>query len=471
MTYRKQHLILILLLLMLDLITVSLGLFFSVQFRDFLGQSLIEPMLPSLQWFFSFYPIFSVLFIISLWSQVLYKTQLNSWQDGSSLLKACLLWLANIGFYLGLTKQMQDFSRLVWIGTGFFTFFLSWVIRFFVYPWIRLHLKLLPRYLIVHSHSPDKQNDSWIPPEVTKACVTQITVNLQDSLDLIKNYLLSTIKHHQIEAIYWNLQKSLSESAYKTYQRVISELSLVIPHQMASAEPNHSLSFRQEYFIYPDKLKVLVGISNGLMSNTQSLVKRTIDITLSAILLILSLPIFLLVSIGIWVQSPGPVIYTHRRIGRNGKTIPVFKFRSMYPDSAQRLEEILKKNPQAAKEWGEKQKITNDPRIFPFGHFIRKTSIDELPQLINVLLGHMSLVGPRPVTQQELENFYKEYRYFYEHVRPGITGLWQISGRSDTTYEQRIHLDTWYVTHWSLWNDLIILLKTIRVVIKREGAR
>ena len=138
-------------------------------------------------------------------------------------------------------------------------------------------------------------------------------------------------------------------------------------------------------------------------------------------------------------------------------------------DADQVLEEHLKINEADAEEWNRSFKLKNDPRITPLGKFIRETSLDELPQLINVLKGEMSLVGPRPVVTKELE-FYGEHKSYYQSVRPGITGLWQISGRNDTTYRERISLDVWYVQNWSLLYDIAILFKTIGVVLKRQGA-
>jgi len=142
----------------------------------------------------------------------------------------------------------------------------------------------------------------------------------------------------------------------------------------------------------------------------------------------------------------------------------------MYVDAEERLKEILKRDPEARKQWEEYRKLKNDPRITPVGKFLRKTSLDELPQIFNVLKGDMSLVGPRPVTREEIEQHYKDKAEFYFKVLPGITGLWQVSGRNDLSYEERVSLDAWYVRNWNLWLDMVILLKTLKVLIKKEGA-
>jgi undecaprenyl-phosphate galactose phosphotransferase len=142
----------------------------------------------------------------------------------------------------------------------------------------------------------------------------------------------------------------------------------------------------------------------------------------------------------------------------------------MFSDSKERLEELLASDPEIKKEWETNYKLKNDPRVTKIGDLIRKTSLDELPQIFNVLRGEMSLVGPRPVVEEELNKYYKESAEYYKMVKPGITGFWQVSGRSDTDYDFRVKVDTWYVYNWSLWLDIMVLIKTVRVVLLREGA-
>jgi undecaprenyl-phosphate galactose phosphotransferase len=157
-------------------------------------------------------------------------------------------------------------------------------------------------------------------------------------------------------------------------------------------------------------------------------------------------------------------------VGKKGKIFKCFKFRTMYLDAEDRLERILSEDLIAREEWEKFRKIKNDPRITRVGKFLRKTSLDELPQLINVFKGEMSLIGPRPVVQEEIDKYYKDAAKLYFSVLPGITGLWQVSGRSDTNYEYRVALDAWYVRNWHPWIDIVILLKTIKVVISGKGA-
>ena len=170
------------------------------------------------------------------------------------------------------------------------------------------------------------------------------------------------------------------------------------------------------------------------------------------------------------LSSPGPVFYSQMRIGKRGRPFRIFKFRTMVEGADMILAKILEENPEFQKEFSENQKLGKDPRITGIGRLLRTTSLDELPQIFNVLRGEMSFVGPRPVTQEELIFRYQENADSYSLVKPGITGLWQVSGRSDQGYQTRVRLDVWYTRNWSLWLDFVILIRTVGVVLKRKGA-
>ena len=196
--------------------------------------------------------------------------------------------------------------------------------------------------------------------------------------------------------------------------------------------------------------------------------KRLFDIGCVALLLLLLAPLFLAIAVAVRLSSPGPVFFGHNRIGRGGRHFRALKFRTMHVGD-QILRDHLAANPAAAAEWAATQKLKNDPRVTKVGAFLRRTSIDELPQLWNVLRGDMSLVGPRPIVDDETEK-YGEVLALYLRVTPGITGLWQVSGRNNTSYEQRVWLDAHYVRNWSLTLDLYIMVRTISVVLRRDGA-
>jgi len=198
-------------------------------------------------------------------------------------------------------------------------------------------------------------------------------------------------------------------------------------------------------------------------------IKRCADI----VLVLLSAPITLLalglVSAMVMLSSPGPIFYSHRRIRKNGAFFSMWKFRTMCVNSAEVLEEYLSRHPEARAEWNKAHKLRKDPRITPIGSFLRRYSLDELPQLWNVLTGQMSLVGPRPIVAAEVEK-YGDYFNCYCRVKPGLTGLWQVSGRSELSYDARVALDCEYVQRWSLSKDVVILLKTFSSVMNQDGA-
>jgi Undecaprenyl-phosphate galactose phosphotransferase WbaP len=198
-----------------------------------------------------------------------------------------------------------------------------------------------------------------------------------------------------------------------------------------------------------------------------STMKRVTDLLGALVLLICFSPLFLIVSLCI-ARSGGEVFFGHRRVGRNGKPFYCYKFRTMIPNAEAVLKELLASDPSLREEWAQGEKLKNDPRVTKIGQFLRRTSLDELPQLYNVLRGEMSLVGPRPVTQPEMQRYGRAAKW-YLAVRPGLTGLWQVSGRNDISYRRRVALDTYYVKAQSLPLDIQILFATIRVVIRGTG--
>jgi len=199
--------------------------------------------------------------------------------------------------------------------------------------------------------------------------------------------------------------------------------------------------------------------------------KRTFDIIVALIGCIALLPLMLIVKIcNILSGDFNPIFYRQKRIGKNGKFIYIYKFRSMVPNADEILKELLEKSPERKKEWEENQKFEHDPRITKIGNILRKTSLDEVPQMINVLKGDMSLIGPRPLIEGELD-LHNGNHELYESVRPGITGWWACNGRSATTYEERLKLEYYYVQNMSLKLDIKCIIKTVLAVIKKDGAK
>lgn len=228
-----------------------------------------------------------------------------------------------------------------------------------------------------------------------------------------------------------------------------------------------SAGARMQYVIGQDA--VLIVDRPEVLPRLSRLAKRSFDVAVAGSLLgLASLP--MLVVAALVRGDGGPAIYGHERVGAEGRKFKCLKFRSMAVDADERLERLLHLDSTAREEWERFGKLRNDPRVTALGRFIRKSAIDELPQLINVIKGDMSLVGPRPVTEGELLQHYGAVTSLYGSVRPGLTGLWQVSGRNDVSYEERVALDTWYVRNWSPWHDIAILLKTVPALLSRRGA-
>ncbi|WP_050899162.1 sugar transferase [Marinitoga piezophila] len=212
-----------------------------------------------------------------------------------------------------------------------------------------------------------------------------------------------------------------------------------------------------------------ISASQGLLNPINRILKRVFDIIGGLIGGIFLIPLTIYVWIKIKLEDKGPVFFTQKRIGQNGKDIHILKFRSMIVDAEKVLFEMMEKDPKIKEEYLTHKKLKNDPRITKIGKFLRKTSLDEFPQFINVLKGNMSIVGPRPYLHREIPDM-KESYYSIIKVKPGITGMWQVSGRNDLDFEERLKLDEYYVRNWSLWLDIIIILKTIKAVLDKKGA-
>ena len=210
-------------------------------------------------------------------------------------------------------------------------------------------------------------------------------------------------------------------------------------------------------------------VPQRLFHRSANMMKRALDLIFTLPALIVLSPVFLLIAMVIKLTSSGPAFYGHTRHGLNGKPFKALKFRTMFRNAESILLEHFHKHPEELAAWQSDQKLKRDPRVTPVGRWLRRYSLDELPQLCNVLLGQMSLVGPRPIVSAEISKYGRGYD-LYSRVRPGITGLWQVSGRSNTGYPERVALDEYYVRNWSIWLDTYILVRTLKAVVSAEGA-
>ena len=253
------------------------------------------------------------------------------------------------------------------------------------------------------------------------------------------------------------LQALISE--IQPHVKNISFVPDLIGTPMSSVEPA---------ILFSEKI-LMLNLRNNLSRPYNRAFKRIFDLTLTVVGGLIISPALLLIALAVAIDNRGHVIFAHKRVGAAGKKFPCYKFQTMVPDAEAKLKKYLAENLEAKREWDETFKLTNDPRVTKLGSFLRRTSLDELPQLWNVIRGEMSLVGPRPIVQAEVVRYGKNIREYYM-VLPGITGMWQVSGRSDTTYPERVAMDTWYVRNWSVWIDLMYLFKTVKAVFYGKGA-
>lgn len=285
----------------------------------------------------------------------------------------------------------------------------------------------------------------------------QILIGLNKAKEYIQNNNIKTV-----------IISSPKMDKYKLID-VISDVQLVVRNILfvpnLNGTPVANLDIKR---LYTSNI-MLLDVKNNLSKRRNKILKYIFDMTLTIVGTICISPILLIIALWIYIDSPGPVIFKHMRVGKDGKEFPCYKFRSMCVDAKAKLEELLKNDPVARAEWEKDFKLKHDPRITKSGAFLRKTSLDELPQIFNVLKGEMSLVGPRPIIQEEMKR-YKNHINDYLMVKPGIAGMWQCSGRSDIEYDERVNMDSWYVRNWSIWLDIMILWKTLQAVFAKKGA-
>ena len=261
---------------------------------------------------------------------------------------------------------------------------------------------------------------------------------------------------------------ALEQGGIDAYQGMIQQVSRRVANMQVVPAVRGLPLYGMEVNHFFTHEVLLLTMRNNLARPGLQLIKRCFDLTTSIAVLIVGSPVLLWIAAKV-LASGRPIFFGHRRVGQNGKHFLCYKFRTMAVNADVLLKELLERDPQARAEWERDFKLKNDPRITSIGHFLRKTSLDELPQLWNVLKGEMSLVGPRPVVDAELERYGNQVDFYLE-AKPGVTGLWQVSGRNDVSYDTRVYLDAWYVKNWSLFNDIVILLKTVKVIFKKDGA-
>jgi undecaprenyl-phosphate galactose phosphotransferase len=413
-------------------------------------------------------------FIFFIAYENLYTLKLPFWDENKKLSKAITISILVVMTIVTLGKMSGSVSRMVLLSL--------WLVSLIIFPLFRLwgkkilyNLEILKeKVLILGAGNAGGLVLKWIERE--KHIGYEVMGFLDD--DEVKSgtfidrkKVFGKIRHFPRFVKEFGIQTiiiampSLGVSRLANIAGDVQKYvkhTLIVPEIHGIALLNTELLhlFYEEIFLF--------NVKNNLKSITNRILKRAFDISVSIVLLPFLLIMIAFIGIFIKVETAGPIIYSHHRIGRRGKPFKCYKFRTMKRDAEEMLQELLEDNDIAREEWEQYWKLRDDPRVTKIGRFLRRSSLDELPQIFNVLRGEMSLIGPRPYLLRE-RSAIKDKLDIITTGAPGITGLWQVSGRSDTTYHHRIRLDMWYIMNWSLWLDIFILIKTFKVVLGMRG--
>ena len=380
-----------------------------------------------------------------------YRSIMTVWDELPTFLKGLSVSFLVTWVILSLQKEAESVSRIIVT--------LSFVYMMVFLPLLRFIVKFVlfkvlgrrrPAYLLERRRGDrgrvlrDSLNREWYSGYV-----------------IVDNVYMDTL-NGKIDTCFVPMEYT-DESTIKALKHSVENMIIV--------SSISGLSFMNtEIRTFLTKNLVMITTNNGLLSLKRVMFKRILDIVLSGSALLLLAPFFIIIPVLIKMDSRGSIFFVHRRCGMNLAEFMMIKYRTMRNDGDALIQEYIKNDVEAQTELKERNKLKNDPRITRLGKILRKTSLDELPQFLNVLKGDMSIVGPRPDMRGALQDFMDSYEVIYSRVRPGITGLWQVSGRSDIKYDERVKLDYLYVLNWSIWLDFVIILKTFRALLGGKGA-
>ena len=381
------------------------------------------------------------------------------------VLKGSVITLIISFALMSLLKQSDQYSRLIIL-----TFFsLNLLLPIWIYYLKRRclqHPLLRERVLLICDEQACTDSQQWLSADNPFGFDVGQTVNINHySPEGLQTTVGRILEKEYFFATIIMLENTGMERMFHLMDQIQHKVKRILLVPRMTSLP----MFNAEVFNSINQKGLIFFVRNNLLSDSDRAFKHVTDFLLALSLTLLLSPFLLGLYLWVWVASDGKPVFRQRRVGQNGQPFKIYKFRTMRADAAEQLEKILDSDPAAREEWERDRKLKNDPRITRIGGFLRRTSLDELPQLINVLRGQMSLVGPRPIIEEEIVA-YGDYIDYYQQVRPGITGLWQVSGRNELSYAERVQLDVWYVRNWSLELDLIILTKTFVAVLLRKGS-
>lgn len=458
-----------------DLFSINLALFLSVATVKGLWGNL-DIFIPSQQIEIRFIAqsVMSLLCTAWFWMRLRHYTYRKPfWFELKEIIKTLVIFslldLALIAF------SKWDFSRILWSFTWLFALILVPLLRSCVKNAIlkaghwQKHTIIIGCDRNAHEAFAALQSEELLGYDVKAFVAPAASSNRAQTFNGIP-----VIDHHDIIWDTVDLDNTQFIVAMENDQRALRDqwLKLLSSKKCRSVSVVPTLRGVPLYgtdmsFVFSHEV-MLLRVSNNLAKRSSRFLKRTFDVVIASLLLLFLAPVFAVICWLVSRDGSSP-IYGHERVGQDGKKFKCLKFRSMVMNSTEVLEKLLATSEEARIEWDKDFKLKNDPRVTQIGVLMRKTSLDELPQLWNVIRGEMSLVGPRPIIEAELERYAGDVDY-YLMAKPGMTGLWQVSGRNDIDYDTRVYFDSWYVKNWALWTDIAILFKTAGVVLRRDGA-
>lgn len=464
------------------LLFFDLAAFYTSLFMAWLLRAEVIASLPTdlPVFFFSFSHFASlwwmpVIFIFFLLYENLYDSKIPFWDETRNLVKAVSLASLALMAIVTLGKMSDIVSRIVLLG--------MWALSVFLFPVFRLWGKKLlyalgiwrERILILGAGNAGRLVSKGLMRE--KHMGYDVVGFLDDDERKLGQMIHGRKVFGRVDEFTRFLQELDITTAVIAIPSLTSERMSALTAQVQNSTSNTmvvpdlkgiALLNTDLFHLFVEEI-FLMNIKNNLKSLANRFVKRLFDVTVSTLMMPVLLPVIGFIGLIIRLETPGFAIFSHDRIGKNGTPFRCYKFRTMQKDAEITLTEMLESNEALREEFEKCWKLKEDPRITRIGRFLRKSSLDELPQIFNVLKGEMSLVGPRPYLPREKSDIQENIRIICS-AKPGITGLWQVSGRSNTSCQYRVKLDAWYVMNWSLWLDMVILFKTVRVVLKAEGA-
>ena len=433
------------LLLIIDFFTIIFAVTLAFLIRNSLDTNLfLQTHNFPLSTYLTFYPFYLFPLLIFFYEGI-YTYRYDFWHESRLIIKGITFSAILIFAYLAMTKMIIDYSRLV-IGISFFLMVIFIPLFKNISKKILHKVGLWQKTARIYSNDPFLTDEiygntylGYVKPRLNEEPSTIFVNSKETDISVLKRIIATQIKKHH-EVIFIPLMDD-----YDLTHSHIYDLS----------------NTRTNLIVYENRLK----------SRTRIFFKNISDFIFSLFIFPILIPILAIIAYKIKRENPSEnILYKQKRFGKDGKRFSCYKFQTMYEKSDTLLKTYLREHPEEVDYYNTFHKYRNDPRITKIGHFLRRTSLDELPQIFNVLRGDMSFIGPRPYMFREKEKIGESLETILS-VRPGITGLWQVSGRSDVDFHSRVELDVWYIRNWNLWMDLVILIKTVKTVLLKNGAK